>query len=263
MFNIISFIVLPLIGIARKYFKKNKNIKKLNLIFDLDNTLIISMEINKYNNMNISHKPEITYLKSSSTSNTRVVWIRPMLRFVLYLLNKITNIYLYTRSEKRYAKCVLKNLKIDHYFINCKYKEDCYYTKDIRIFYPKIEKIFELEKYINKLNRLYYIDNLSEETKNKIIIIESKLKKSLEKYKILMNDFISASILIDDLKTNKCENQEFYHIKYFNVGMIYDYELIKLLLYIIIRIYITSNILFINNFYQSLYKLFFDKSSKP
>jgi len=245
LIGLMELITVPLIGFVREYLKKNKKTKRLNLIFDLDNTLIMSMEINKYNSMNISHKPEITYLKSSSSSNVRVVWVRPMLRIVLYLLNKITNIYLYTRSEKYYAKCVLKNLKIDKYFINCKYKEDCYDTKDVKIFYPKIKKIFDLEKNINKLSRLYNIDNIADETKNKIKIFESELKKSLEEYKVLMNDFVSASVLIDDLKTNKCENQDFYHIKYFNFGMIYDYELIKLLLYAINRIYITPNILFI------------------
>lgn len=239
MFNIILFIISPLIIISKKYLKK-----KLNLIFDLDNTLIVSLEINKYNSLNIYHQPDIKYLKSSTKSKIRVVWCRPMLKFTLYLLNKFTNIYLYTRSNKDYAIAILKSIDIEKYFIDSKYKEDCFNNKDMRIFYPEYKKIKKLEKNIKKLDKLRLIDNISEKIIIKIDLSKIKLKKILEKHLLLMNNFVSRSILIDDLKLNKCDNQELYHIKYFNFGMQYDFELIKLLFYIFYRSYLINFRLF-------------------
>ena len=57
-------------------------------------------------------------------STTRVVWARPMVSTVLYLLDKFTNMYLYTHAEKTYADNILLQLNIDEYFIDCRYRED-------------------------------------------------------------------------------------------------------------------------------------------
>ena len=238
MFNIILFLIHPTIVLLSNYLKKNK--KKINLIFDLDNTLIISMEKNKYLNLNISHKPTILNLRSSLISSTRVVWVRPMVSTVLYLLNKFTNIYLYTHAEKTYADNILLQLNIDEYFKDCRYREDNIDTKDIITFFPEIDKIEELNKNLSKLKKYNRIDKLSQEMKDEIYKIKFKLDKSLKKYLKLQDEFLSKSILIDDLKTNNCLGQEIYHIKYFYCGMEYDIELLKLLIYMFYRNYIRS-----------------------
>ena len=238
MFNIILFLIHPTIVLLSNYLKKNK--KKINLIFDLDNTLIISMEKNKYLNLNISHKPTILNLRSSLISSTRVVWVRPMVSTVLYLLNKFTNIYLYTHAEKTYADNILLQLNIDEYFKDCRYREDNIDTKDIITFFPEIDKIEELNKNLSKLKKYNRIDKISQEMKDKIYKTKLKLEKSLKKYLKLQDEFLSKSILIDDLKTNNCLDQEIYHIKYFYCGMEYDIELLKLLIYMFYRNYIRS-----------------------
>ena len=238
MFNIILFLIHPTIVLLSNYLKKNK--KKINLIFDLDNTLIISMEKNKYLNLNISHKPTILNLRSSLISTTRVVWARPMVSTVLYLLNKFTNIYLYTHAEKTYADNILLQLNIDEYFKDCRYREDNIDTKDIITFFPEIDKIEELNKNLSKLKKYNRIDKISQEMKDKIYKTKLKLEKSLKKYLKLQDEFLSKSILIDDLKTNNCLGQEIYHIKYFYCGMEYDIELLKLLIYMFYRNYIRS-----------------------
>jgi hypothetical protein len=238
MFNIILFLIHPTIVLLSNYLKKNK--KKINVIFDLDNTLIISMEKNKYSNLNISHKPTILNLRSSLISTTRVVWARPMVSTVLYLLNKFTNIYLYTHAEKTYADNILLQLNIDEYFKDCRYREDNIDTKDIITFFPEIDKIEELNKNLSKLKKYNRIDKISQEMKDKIYKTKLKLEKSLKKYLKLQDEFLSKSILIDDLKTNNCLDQEIYHIKYFYCGMEYDIELLKLLIYMFYRNYIRS-----------------------
>ena len=238
MFNIILFLIHPTIVLLSNYLKKNK--KKINLIFDLDNTLIISMEKNKYLNLNISHKPTILNLRSSLISSTRVVWVRPMVSTVLYLLNKFTNIYLYTHAEKTYADNILLQLNIDEYFKDCRYREDNIDTKDIITFFPEIDKIEELNKNLSKLKKYNRIDKISQEMKDEIYKTKLKLEKSLKKYLKLQDEFLSKSILIDDLKTNNCLGQEIYHIKYFYCGMEYDIELLKLLIYMFYRNYIRS-----------------------
>ena len=238
MFNIILFLIHPTIVLLSNYLKKNK--KKINLIFDLDNTLIMSMEKNKYLNLNISHKPSIIHLRSSLLSNIRVVWTRPMVSTVLYLLHKFTNMYLYTHAEKTYADNILLQLNIDEYFIDCKYREDNINTKDIIKFFPEIDKIEEFKKNLLKLKKYSRIDNLSQEIKDEIYKTKLKLEKSLKKYLKLQDEFLSKSILIDDLKTNNCLGQEIYHIKYFYCGMEYDIELLKLLIYMFYRNYIRA-----------------------
>jgi len=238
MFNIILFLIHPTIVLLSNYLKKNK--KKINLIFDLDNTLIISMEKNKYSNLNISHKPTILNLRSTLISTTRVVWVRPMVSTVLYLLDKFTNIYLYTHAEKTYADNILLQLNIDEYFVDCRYREDNIDTKDINKFFPDIDKIEELKRNLSKIKKYSRLDKLSKDMINEIYKTKKKLDKTLQKYLKAQDDFISKSILIDDLITNNCLGQEIYHIKYFYCGMEYDIELLKLLLYMFYRNYISS-----------------------
>jgi hypothetical protein len=238
MFNIILFLIHPTISLLTNYLRKNK--KKINVIFDLDNTLIMSMEKNKYSNLNISHKPSIMHLQSNILSNIRVVWARPMVSTVLYLLDKFTNIYLYTHAEKTYADNILLQLNIDKYFIDCRYREDIVDTKDITTFFPNINKIKEFNKNLLKLKKYSKIDNISQDIINEIHKTKLKINKSLKKYLKLQDEFLSKSILIDDLKTNNCLGQEIYHIKYFNFGMIYDIELLKLLIYVFYRNYIRA-----------------------
>lgn len=189
----------------------SRPIKRLNLIFDLDNTLIMSLELRKYSRMNNLYKPDI-YLTN------RVVWIRPWVHQVLWIMSKFCNLYLFTRAEKQYADSVLSGFKIEHYFKKCKYKPDCGIdSKDIRCFSSSYEKLIEYYPKINKLKDRF--------TEKQII----KILKSIKSHNRKMEKFVSQSVLIDDQNTNNIEGQHFYHINFYHFGMSWDYQMIKLL----------------------------------
>ena len=64
----------------------------------------------KYLNLNISHKPTILNLKSTIMSTTRVVWVRPMVSTVLYLLDKFTNKQELPTINKQFVLDVIKTI---------------------------------------------------------------------------------------------------------------------------------------------------------
>ena len=186
-------------------------IKRLNIIFDLDNTLIMSLDKTKYVRMNNSHKPDIDL-------STRVVWLRPWVHQVLWIMNKFCNIYLFTKAEKYYADTILSGFGIEHYFKSCKYKQDCGIdNKDIRCFSSSYDKLIEILKNViidkiknyqtistnddipkcddtyqivmNTLNQIYNEMIMEEKLEkqnekiNKLEIENQKLKKELKKIK--------------------------------------------------------------------------------
>ena len=48
-----------------------------------------------------------------------------------------------------------------------------------------------------------------------------------------MSKFVSRTVLVDDQITNNILDQHFYHINYYQFGMIWDIEMIKLLLWVL------------------------------
>jgi len=176
---------------------KLRSAKRLNIIFDLDNTLIMSLEKRKYSLITHSHKPDL-FLEH------RVVWLRPWVRPVLWLLSKFTNLYLFTRADQAYADEILSKFKLDHFFKTCKYKPDCLIEKNIGKFSPSYYKIIWLHK-------------------------NSPSIDLIDKYAEKLRKFIKKSVLIDDQIKNKVKGQQFYHIEYYQFGMRWDNNLIKLL----------------------------------
>ncbi len=188
-------------------FIKIKNAKKLNVIFDLDNTLIMSLEKRKYVNIIHSHKPDL-FLEN------RVVWIRPWVRPVIYILDKFTNLYLFTRAEQAYADDILNLSGLNKYFISCKYKPDCLEDKNVGKFSSSYKKII----------KLHSKTILAQCKDDKIKLIEL-----IDIYGHKLRNFIKRSVLVDDQIKNKVGAQYLYHIEFYQFGMTWDVSMIKLL----------------------------------
>lgn len=202
---------------------KNNNFKLLNLVFDLDNTLIMSLEKKRYEHIKIAHKPDIILAN-------RVVWVRPWVRSVLYLLDKFCFLYLFTKAEKTYADMILEQAGIGQYFVSRKYKTDCdniYISeyKDIGQFSSSYTKIID---HNSKLKRLEIFD-FTTDKKYSVDKIRLKLQSEIKKHQSKLEKFICRTTLIDDKITNRLPGQNFYHINYYHFGMIWDIEMLKLL----------------------------------
>jgi TFIIF-interacting CTD phosphatase-like protein len=174
--------------------------KKLNLILDLDETLIFSIyedisreQLMLLNGCNLSFNLEENKLNFScipipyknyyfkKSYNKYYVFIRPYLIYFLISLSKYYNIILYTNATKTYTYIIIK-------FIN-----------DLINKFNKVDNIFKIIYYRNSnfinekdLNRLYIYDN------------------SIN---------ITNSIIIDDNKNawNKYYNEIIYEIPKFNI----------------------------------------------
>lgn len=215
--NISIFVGINFISICVYIQYKKNSSSKLNIVLDLDETIIHTDKKNNYNNFNKVNilKPylvDLTY-KSSSTFNTntnintntntnintntntninlnanndtittRVVWIRPGVNLLLPLIAQFNNVYLFTKAKKTYTDEILLKTDLNKYFIEKKYRDECVGTcKDLEKFNIKIDK----------------------------------------------------SILIDDKLSNRCDGQNFYHIPRFNCYTTYDYKFFKLFGYIV------------------------------
>ena len=126
MFELLGFLIIPLVLVpyTHHYIKnKLKQFERINVIFDLDNTLIMSIYQDKYLSMSHYHKPNIIDFKSGDDSKIRVIWSRPYIKPVLYILSKFCNLYLFTKAGKNYADKILENLQIKDYFKMCLFKD--------------------------------------------------------------------------------------------------------------------------------------------
>ena len=179
---------------------------KLNIIFDLDETLIYTQSIITYNDTNNSNKlkPEPYEIVGE-----RKIWIRPGVKQIIPLLAKFNNLYLFTKATEPYARDILHKTNLDKYFVDKKFRNDCKGTcKSITKFNLSTYSI--LPKTYSILPKTYFI-----------------LPKT---YFILPKTYF---ILIDDKISNQCESQNFYHIPKFNSWTKYDYQFIKLFGYVI------------------------------
>jgi len=201
------------------HLKRFKLSKPLNIVFDLDNTLIMSLDKQKFEHMNITHKPTI-YLSN------RVIWIRPFVIPVLYVLSKFCKLYLFTKAKQSYADQIIKHkqLGIAQYFIDCKYKLDCINHKDIGQFSSSYKKLIEYCIMLKKLKKLKKL----KEKNSSIRKLESKIYISIKSHQSKLSKFINRTILVDDKISNKLSGQIFYHINYYQFGMKYDISMLKL-----------------------------------
>lgn len=198
------------------YFFNIKKSQRLNLIFDLDETLINSEKskyINDYN-MKLIRKHDCIFeydsisddpnkfdeSDESDESDKKIiikkqyyVWKRPHTNIILTILSKYNNLYLMTNADEDYANDICTELGIAKYFKDKKFYEDIkIYNENNNIDGEKDIKIFEL-------------------------------------------DSVNKSILIDDLKSNNLRGQNFYHIPQYTYNKNFDIELIKLLFYIMCK----------------------------
>lgn len=161
-------------------YKFNKT-KKLNIVLDMDETLLHTYRKDKYNDYNNSNLN-----KSSIESEHHVIFPRPFLHSFLFYTSKFANLYLMTKSTRKHADIILEKLEIQDYFIKKKYREDLtHHCKDLGL--------------------------------------------------LIDRNQITKSILIDDKKSNQCENQELYHIPKYTMYVKYDYELVKLFFYLLYK----------------------------
>ena len=188
------------------YFNKIDKKNRINLVFDLDETLINS-EKSKYIedcNMNLFSPCDYVFRYMSEdiddddgdcddVGTTKIiqvqksydVWIRPFVKILFSIISKYNNLYLMTNADIDYANDICDYIGINKYFIDKKFYDD-------------------IQTY-NKKN------NLS--------------GKDLE---IFGSSNTKNWILIDDLKSNSVKNQKFIHISPYSFYRSYDVELIKL-----------------------------------
>lgn len=119
----IGFCMITMSGLYYYIHVKSKSTKsKLNIIFDLDETLIHTDKIKNYSNYNQSNilKPE-----SYEITSNRKIWIRPGVFYIIPILSKFNNLYLFTKATKPYTMNILEKTNLDKYFIDKKFRDDC------------------------------------------------------------------------------------------------------------------------------------------
>lgn len=220
----ISKIIFPIaIPIGLYYNKKINSTQKLNIVFDMDETLIKTVK-----KINVDQK-KITNEYFEYDNNTITV-IRPFSLVAVKLISKFNNIYLFTKGKKEYALRIVNELKNhDVEFKKCIYRED----QTIVCNNKNCDKTYSHE--INYNNGLY-----CNKCKNKITTT-SLTKKIDETTFYLCKDLnliddninMNKTILIDDIIDNQCPNQNLYYIPEYDINKKNDYEMIKLCFYII------------------------------
>lgn len=127
----------PIITISGLYlyiqFKsKSKSKPKLNIIFDLDETLIHTEKITNCLNSNNSNtlKP-----KPYEITSNRKIWIRTGVFPIIPILAQFNNLYLFTKATEPYTLDILEKTDLNKYFLDKKFREDCKGTcKDVNKF---------------------------------------------------------------------------------------------------------------------------------
>ena len=153
----ISTQIITISGLYLYIKSKSKSKSKLNIVFDLDETLIHTDKITNYLNSNNSNmlKHELYEI----TSN-RKIWIRPGVLSIIPILAQFNNLYLFTKAIKPYAMDILEKTDLDKYFIHKKFREDCKGTwKDVNKFNFKGYSLLVDDKISNqyKKQNFYHI----------------------------------------------------------------------------------------------------------
>ncbi len=99
-------------------FYKNSSHNKLNIIFDMDETILFTIKKDKYNLINTSNTNKNKYVESDQY----YVYPRPYVYFALNVISKYNNLYLYTLGTKSYADSVLSKSDLAKYFEIKKYR---------------------------------------------------------------------------------------------------------------------------------------------
>ncbi len=183
------------------YFYKIDKKNQINLVFDLDETLINSEKSKYIKDYNMKSFAPYDYvfnyegeeenenddgsIQIIQVQKSYNVWIRPFVKILFNIISKYNNLYLMTNADIDYANDICNHIGINKYFIDKKFYDD------IQIH--------------NKKNNLDGKD-----------------------LKMFGNSNTKNWILIDDLKSNSVKNQKFIHISPYSFYRNYDVELIKL-----------------------------------
>lgn len=140
--------------------------KKLNLIFDLDSTLIYASKYKKFQHINKNKIPSAEFsLDRDDESEQYHVWIRPFCRPCLMFLSSFNNVYLFTKATEDYTTKICTIADIDKYFISKHFAERSYNVcKNLDLILPNISNNMKLLIDDNKINNchnqnIYHISN--------------------------------------------------------------------------------------------------------
>lgn len=137
--NLSIFTSINFIGIYFYIHHKKKCLSsKINIIFDLDETLIYTDKqhnFNNFNKSNILQPAKLSNISINNTISTRIIWVRPWINYLLPIICQFNNVYLFTKATKPYTDEILLRTNLDKYFIEKKYRDECSGTcKDLEKF---------------------------------------------------------------------------------------------------------------------------------
>lgn len=117
---------------AKSNSEKFLNSQKLNIVFDLDETLIHTDKITNYSN---SNKSNMLVPEHYIINTNRKIWIRQGVNTLLPILARFNNLYLFTKATEPYTLDILNQTKLNKYFKDKKFRPDCKDTcKDLNKF---------------------------------------------------------------------------------------------------------------------------------
>lgn len=142
-------VIVGSLGSYVYWYHLTRKSEKINLVFDLDHTLIRSKSSEQLEYLNIK-KPAFYIM-----NNEYCVWTRPYYR-ILNWLNKITNLHLFTAATQDYADEIVDNM-YDDIFKTRLYRESCPEYKDLSLIHDN--SILVDDKSYNQYNnqKFYHI----------------------------------------------------------------------------------------------------------
>jgi len=172
---------------------KSNSKSKLNIIFDLDETIIHTDKVVNYNDYN---KANISIPESYEIYNGRKIWIRPGVYTIIPILSRFNNLYLFTKATEPYAQDIMIKTNLDKYFKEKKFRDDCKGTcKDINKFIlfgcnksntilvdDKISNRCESQNFYHIPKYNYFIKNDNEIIKLFCYILWINIKKDLKNW---------------------------------------------------------------------------------
>lgn len=169
IWHILGSIIVPIAG----YFtlcvlKPDSN--KLNLVFDIDHTLIHSQKCSKP--QTYFKPPDYDLMVNTGNSYTHhyYVWRRPFSKIILRILSKFNNLHVYTASMSYYANPILENLFPDIQFKNRLYRDSMVGGKDLcKISNDDSNMVLfddKIDNHVNKKNNFYNVSKYHFSNKN-------------------------------------------------------------------------------------------------
>jgi TFIIF-interacting CTD phosphatase-like protein len=110
--------------------KKNSS-NKLNLIFDLDETILFTEKSSRFHDYNPQNLLQPDY---KNEDFDRYVWTRPFVQQIIPVLSKFNNLFLFTKAKQEYTDSLLQQTHLNQYFQEKKYRTVMELVKIFRSF---------------------------------------------------------------------------------------------------------------------------------